>query len=107
MPVGRDAGSKRLRVKFLRDGAQEPHADSDGRIQCDSAARAASTMPNTGKERFAQLVFYALVLLMGYLAYLVISPLLGSLAWAAILAMTFYRLHLRLSVRMGPNRSAL
>ncbi len=29
-------------------------------------AAATSTMPNTGKERFAQLLFYTLVLLMGY-----------------------------------------
>jgi predicted PurR-regulated permease PerM len=64
-------------------------------------------MPNTGKERFAQLLFYTLVLLMGYLAYLVISPFLPSLAWAAIFAMTFYRMHLRLAARIGPNRSAL
>jgi predicted PurR-regulated permease PerM len=64
-------------------------------------------MPDTGKERFSQLVFYALVLLMGYLAYLVINPFLASLAWAAIFAMTFYRVHVRLSARMGPNTAAL
>ena len=44
---------------------------------------------------------------MGYLAFLVISPFLASLAWAAIFAMTFYRMHLRLCVRMGPNAAAL
>jgi predicted PurR-regulated permease PerM len=64
-------------------------------------------MPNTGKERFAQLLFYTLVLLMGYLAFLVISPFLPSLAWAAVFAMTFYRVHLRLAGRIGPNGAAL
>jgi predicted PurR-regulated permease PerM len=64
-------------------------------------------MPNTGKERFAQLLFYTLALLMGYLAFLVISPFLPSLAWAAVFAMTFYRVHLRLAGRIGPNGAAL
>jgi predicted PurR-regulated permease PerM len=64
-------------------------------------------MPTTGKERFAQLLFYTLVLLMGYLAYLVIRPFLAPLAWAAVCAMTFYRMNLRLARRMGPNTAAL
>jgi predicted PurR-regulated permease PerM len=64
-------------------------------------------MPNTGKERFAQLLFYALVLLMGYLAFLVISPFLASLAWAAVFAVMFYRVNLRLSERLGPGGAAL
>jgi predicted PurR-regulated permease PerM len=64
-------------------------------------------MHETGKERFAQLIFYVLVLLTGYLAYLVISPFLGSLAWAAVFAMMFYRMHLELLPRFGPNRAAL
>jgi predicted PurR-regulated permease PerM len=64
-------------------------------------------MPNTGKERFAHLLFYALVLLMGYLAFLVISPFLASLAWAAVFAVMFYRANLRLAVRLGPGGAAL
>jgi predicted PurR-regulated permease PerM len=64
-------------------------------------------MPNTGKERFAHLLFYALVLLMGYLAFLVISPFLASLAWAAVFAVMFYRVNLRLAVRLGPGGAAL
>ena len=64
-------------------------------------------MPDTGKDRFARLLFYTLVLLMGYLAFLVLSPFLPSLAWAAVFAMTFYRFHLRLAPRLGPNGAAL
>ena len=64
-------------------------------------------MPDTGKARFAQLLFYVLVLLVGYLAFLVLSPFLAPLAWAAVFAMTFHRLHLRLAVRMGPSGAAL
>jgi predicted PurR-regulated permease PerM len=64
-------------------------------------------MPNTGKERFAQLLFYTLALLMGYLAFLVLSPFLASLAWAAVFAVMFYRVNLRLGERLGPSGAAL
>ena len=64
-------------------------------------------MSDTGKERFAQLLFYTLVLLMGYLAFLVISPFLAPLAWAAVFAVMFYRMNLRLAVRLGPSGAAL
>jgi predicted PurR-regulated permease PerM len=64
-------------------------------------------MSDTGKERFAQLLFYVLVLLTGYLAYLVLSPFLSPLAWAAVFAVMFYQVHIELAPRMGPNRAAL
>ncbi len=64
-------------------------------------------MPDIGKERFQQLLFYGLVLLMGYLAYLVLGPFLPSLAWAAVFAMMFHSVHLELKPRIGPNRAAL
>jgi predicted PurR-regulated permease PerM len=64
-------------------------------------------MPNSGKERFAQLLFYTLVLLMGYLAFLVVRPFLASLAWAAVFAVMFYRVNLRLAPRLGPGGAAL
>ena len=34
-------------------------------------------------------LFFALVLLAGYLTYLVLSPFLAALTWAAILAVLF------------------
>ncbi len=64
-------------------------------------------MPDTAKDRFSRLLFYGLVLLVGYLAFQVLSPFLGPLAWAAVFAMMFYRVHLELAARIGPNRSAL
>jgi predicted PurR-regulated permease PerM len=64
-------------------------------------------MPFTTKERFQQLLFYGLVLLMGYLAYLVLSPFLASLAWAVVFAMMFHGVHKEMVPKFGPNRAAL
>jgi predicted PurR-regulated permease PerM len=64
-------------------------------------------MSDSSKERFQQLLFYALVLLMGYLAFQVLSPFLASLAWAAVFAMMFHGVHREMVPRFGPNRAAL
>ena len=64
-------------------------------------------MHETTRERFQQLLFYALIALIGYLTYLVISPFLGTLAWAAVFAMMFYGMHMELTPKIGANRSAL
>jgi predicted PurR-regulated permease PerM len=64
-------------------------------------------MPDSSKERFQQLLFYVLVLVMGYLAYLVLSPFLASLAWATVFAMMFHGAHLEMVPRFGRNRAAL
>ena len=64
-------------------------------------------MAESPKERFQQLLFYALVLLMAYLALLVLSPFLASLAWAAVFAMMFHGVFRELVPRMGANRAAL
>ncbi len=64
-------------------------------------------MPDSSRERFSQLIFYALIVLVGYLTFLVISPFLASLAWAAVFAMMFHRVYLELLPKVGPNRSAL
>ena len=58
-------------------------------------------MSDSSKERFQQLLFYALVLLMGYLAFQVLSPFLASLAWAAVFAMMFHGVHRELVPRFG------
>jgi predicted PurR-regulated permease PerM len=67
----------------------------------------ASLMTESSREKFAQLVFYVLILAIGYLALLVISPFLAPLAWATVFAVMFYRVHVELSPRIGPTRSAL
>jgi predicted PurR-regulated permease PerM len=72
-----------------------------------TAARASALMSDSAKERFQQLLFYALVLLMGYLAFLVLSPFLASLGWAVVFAMMFHGVHMELAPRFGPNRAAL
>jgi predicted PurR-regulated permease PerM len=64
-------------------------------------------MHESSRERFAQLLFYALILIIGYLTYLILSPFLASLAWAAVFAMMFHGVHTELSPRIGPTRSAL
>lgn len=64
-------------------------------------------MSHTIKERFQHLLFYGLVFLMGYLAYLVLQPFLASLAWAVVFALMFYGVHMELVPKFGRNRAAL
>jgi predicted PurR-regulated permease PerM len=64
-------------------------------------------MHETTRERFQLLLFYALIALIGYLTFLVISPFLSSLAWAAVFAMMFHAMHMELTPKIGANRSAL
>jgi predicted PurR-regulated permease PerM len=59
------------------------------------------------KERFQRLLFYALLLVMGYLVFLVLSPFLASLAWAAVFAMMFHGVHVELRPKVGASRAAL
>jgi predicted PurR-regulated permease PerM len=63
-------------------------------------------MSNPAKDRFAQILFYGLVLLTGYLAFLVIRPFLAPLAWAVVFAMMFYPVYDELAIRFGPARGA-
>ena len=56
---------------------------------------------------FGRPVFFALVLLAGYLTYLVLGPFLVALTWAAIIAVLFNSLHSRLASRIGATRAAL
>ena len=64
-------------------------------------------MADSSRERFSQLIFYALIILIGYLTYQVMSPFLAPLAWATVFAVMFYPVHQELSPRIGPSRSAL
>jgi predicted PurR-regulated permease PerM len=59
------------------------------------------------REKFSQLIFYALIVVIGYLTYLVISPFLAPLAWATVFAVMFARVHSQLSPRIGASGSAL
>jgi predicted PurR-regulated permease PerM len=64
-------------------------------------------MADNDKDCLQQPLFYVLVLFAGYLTFLVLKPFLMPLAWAAVFAMMFHRVHLELSPRIGSNRSAL
>jgi predicted PurR-regulated permease PerM len=64
-------------------------------------------MHDGGRARFNQLLFYSLVFLTGYLAFVVLQPFLASLAWAVIFAMMFHPVYLQLAERLGTNRAAL
>ena len=64
-------------------------------------------MSDRGADRFGLLLFYGVVLLVGYLAYIVIQPFLTALVWAAILSMTLHPLHRYLEPRTGPAAAAL
>jgi predicted PurR-regulated permease PerM len=58
------------------------------------------------RERLSALLFYAAVILLGYLVYLVFAPFLVPLAWAAVLVVLFYPWHARMAKRMGDSRAA-
>lgn len=57
-------------------------------------------------DRFANLLFYALILLLGYLAYLVFLPFFAPLAWAGVIVVVCYPWHKRLERRWGKTRAS-
>lgn len=61
----------------------------------------------TERDRFTRLLFYAVVLLVAYLGYLVVRPFLVALAWAAVFALLFQPVLARLEPRVGRKRAAL
>ena len=63
-------------------------------------------MPEAPNHRPQRPLFLALILLAGYLTYLVLSPFLSALAWAAVFAILFYQWHRELAARAGPNTAA-
>lgn len=64
-------------------------------------------MIRSNADRFREILFYGVVLLVGYLAFIVIQPFLSPLAWATIFALTLNPLRRRLTARIGPTRAAL
>ncbi len=64
-------------------------------------------MTETTRAALQRPVFYALVLLAGYLTYLILGPFLATLGWAAILAVLFHRVQAALTGRIGATRAAL
>jgi predicted PurR-regulated permease PerM len=64
-------------------------------------------MTDTGQKSRQRPLFYALVLLAGYLTYLILGPFLVALVWAVMFAILFDRIQLAFSTRIGRNRAAL
>jgi predicted PurR-regulated permease PerM len=61
----------------------------------------------TEAERVSQLVFYATVVLIGWLAFRIVRPFLVEIAWAVVLAICLDPVRVRLVPRLGPTRSAI
>jgi predicted PurR-regulated permease PerM len=64
-------------------------------------------MIDSEKDCLRQPPFYVLVLVAVYLSSLVLGPFLVPLAWAAVFAMLFHNMQVRLAARTGRNRAAL
>jgi predicted PurR-regulated permease PerM len=63
-------------------------------------------MAKTAGERFGDVLFYGMILLLVYLVYRIFEPFLMPLGWAAVFAVIFYSLNKRLEQRWGRNLSA-
>lgn len=61
----------------------------------------------SGRERFTELLFYGVVLLVAYMAMQVIWPFLAPLAWAAILAMTLRPVYMYFCIHLSNSNAAL
>jgi predicted PurR-regulated permease PerM len=57
-------------------------------------------------QRISSLAFYAAILLVGYLGYLIVQPFLTEIGWALVLAICLAPAQQRLSRRIGPLRAA-
>ena len=62
--------------------------------------------PNSQK-RLGVALFYGIVIVLAYSAYLVFEPLLPALAWAAVLVVFCYPVYARLARRCGRTRAAI
>jgi predicted PurR-regulated permease PerM len=63
-------------------------------------------MAKNAGERFVDVLFYGVILLLVYLVYLVFEPFLVPLGWAGVFAVIFYSLNKRLELRWGRNPAA-
>src|ERR1700704_283976 len=63
-------------------------------------------MAKTAGERFGDVLFYGMILLLVYLVYRIFEPFLMPLGWAAVFAVIFYSLNKRLEQRWGRTLSA-
>lgn len=65
-----------------------------------------ASQSEASRERLHTILLYAMVLLLGYLVYLIFAPFLVPIGWAGILAVLLHPWHSRLTRRMGKTRAA-
>jgi predicted PurR-regulated permease PerM len=65
------------------------------------------TNPSSMQKQLGTAVLYGIALLLVYLAYLVFSPFLVPLAWAAVLVVVSYPLYEWVAREWGPTRAAI
>jgi predicted PurR-regulated permease PerM len=58
------------------------------------------------QERLNTILLYAMVLLLGYLVYLIFLPFLVPIGWAGIIAVLVHPWHLKLTRRLGKKRAS-
>jgi predicted PurR-regulated permease PerM len=63
-------------------------------------------MSMTDREHVTGVIFYAALALFVYLIFLMVSPFLVPLGWAAVLVIVFHPVHVRFEQRFGPTRAA-
>ncbi len=63
-------------------------------------------MVQTADNRFSNVLFYGIVLSLGYLMFRIFQPFLEPLAWAAVFGVIFYALHKRFERKWGNTQSA-
>jgi predicted PurR-regulated permease PerM len=71
----------------------------------DSTSTKASRS-DASRDRLNTILLYAMVLLLGYLVYLIFAPFLVPLGWAGILAVLLHPWHSKLTRRWGETRAA-
>ena len=64
-------------------------------------------MAQTADNRFSNVLFYGVVLCLGYLVFRVFEPFLAPLGWAAVFGVIFYSLNKRFERKWGRTRSAV
>ena len=64
-------------------------------------------MVQNADNRLRIVLFYAVVLCLGYLVFRVFQPFLVPLGWAAVFGVIFYSLNKRFERKWGPTRSAV
>ncbi len=65
------------------------------------------TTERNSQARLGSVLFYGIVIVLGYLVYLIFAPFLVALAWAAVLVVLFHPIYARLARRWKRTKAAL